>query len=375
MVKLCLSILFAASLTQARSLPQCATGQTHELHLVNQFADAYRTSDVTKAVFSKYRLGEALKFNDCGPDIGPLNKKNQKALYQIRERLPRSIKPGLKLSCLKAAVQIKAETGELLCPGEKTDGNKNKHDFCITENMLEYQNSVLTDFHQCVKKLTDSPLKLDSLFEMYSLESNFKPHYAYGGGVGIGQLTSIFVADVVKKGRGLDLLTAVANSNIPECSIAKKIAAKDIQQPSPTLYPKRCGFVQYGEGLERNILYTLVGLANWWKRDIGRLFKNYQIQHQENPVLPKVLEMSLLNAYGSGGTNVGRAAIKRILGKGLIPSEFLKQLQKPMRGNKGTNLTHYTSSIAKKQKDIKNNLPSNETDAFNKAGAQSCLVQ
>lgn len=373
---------FSLSLETQSATTNCVVGDNNQNHLVNQLANAHTKSDITQNIFKKYGLNNASPAkqettqsgicSDCDSHVNPLSSHNHGMLKSITGAVNKSAPLAFKNSCVQAAVQLKTDTSELLCPQNQTDGRSNNHNLCVSQKMLDYQNAVVSDFHSCVASLTDSPITLEGLFEMYSLESTFKPHYAYDGGVGLGQLTSIFVKDVQQRGRGLTLLGDIAKSDKPQCDIAKQIASDDIKSPK-SLYPNRCNYVQYGEGMERNVLYTLVGLATWWDKNIGKMFNNYKKKHQGNPMLSKVMEMSLLNAYGSGGISVGRAAIRRLLDKGLSPTNFLAQLETPMRGKKGSNLTKYTSNISKKQNDLLEHLPENERRDFKQQGARLCL--
>jgi hypothetical protein len=308
----------------------------------------------------------------CEPAVGPISFKNKATLEMIRNFDPDN-KLALRTECLEISGKVDTATAELKCPNETASG---KFNFCFNHDMMRYQNAVITDFFACVKKTTKFPLSMAGLFELYSLESAFKPHYSYAGGVGMGQLTGIFVDDINQKHRGFEILDAVAKSSEPECDIAKNLAAKDTANPKRLINHKdprkstRCDFVQYGEGLERNVLYTLVGLANSWDKDISTAMKTYNTTHEGNPDLERAQELALMNSYGAGGRAAARAAVKRFAK--LPPLEFINAMNAPARTKRG-NLTSYLNKINKRQIDLGKDMQSDVAAEFQIRGAKACV--
>jgi hypothetical protein len=355
---------------------QCLSGNPGNNHLVTQLAQAKTKSAISSELFKKYNLDQTPQADpplttcvSCqqGPGSQPLNKDNQ-TTAEIMRRV--SIDGGLLLraDCLNAAGQTDTTTSELKCP-EGTSSSK--YNFCFNQDMSRYQNAAITDFYKCVKKLTNFPLSPAALFEMYSLESGFKPHFAYEGGVGMGQLTGIFVADINQKHRGFNILKKVADSADPDCNIAKKIATKDTKNPI-SLSNNRCKFVEYGEGMERNVLYTMIGMANSWEKDIEPLMGTYMEKHKANPDVKRAAELALLNTYGPGGRAAARAAVRRL--KKLPPKEFINKIGKPMYGTRGQrNLTGYIEKMKKRQQEITKVMTPAQRKAHNTQGAQSCV--
>lgn len=354
---------------------QCLSGTSGNNHLISQLLNAKNKSPITKELTQRYNLEEAplqsppaVGCVSCqqGPGSNPLSFGNQSTAQLLRQVDPDA---GLLLrtQCLEVSGKVDASTTELKCPEGKLSS---KYNFCFDSNLMRYQNAVITDFYKCVKKLTNLPLTPSGLFEMYSLESGFKPHYSYGGGVGIGQLTGIFVDDINQKHRGYGLLKKIAETSDTDCSIAKKIASKDAKQPV-RLNNNRCKFVEYGEGMERNVLYTLLGMANSWNKDIEPVMEAYSKKHHGNPALPRTQELALLNSYGPGGRAAARAAVRRLTK--LSPTQFVTQIQKPMIGSKGTNLTTYLGKMQKRQKQLLADMSADQRAAYNQEGARSCV--
>lgn len=360
--------------TTAIAAGQCLSGTPGNNHLITQLMQAKSKSSITSELTRKYNLEEApveLPLTGCvncqqGPGLGPLSTGNQSTAQLLRQIAP-DARLLLRTTCLEASGKVDASTSELKCPQGQSSA---KYNFCFDSNLMRYQNAVITDFYKCVKKLSNLPLTPSGLFEMYSLESGFKPHYAYNGGVGLGQLTGIFVDDINQKHRGYGLLKKIAETSDTDCAIAKKIASKDARQPV-RLNNNRCKFVEYGEGMERNVLYTLLGMANSWNKDIEPVMEAYINKYKGNPALPRAQELALLNSYGPGGRAAARAAVKRLTK--LSPAQFINHIQKPMYGARGSNLTSYIGKMEKRQKQLLNDMSPAQRTAYNNEGARSCV--
>jgi len=372
------SILVVAALfplTVLAAGEQCLSGSAGNNHLISQLARVKSSSPLSSELTKKYNLESdhaappaGLPCAACqqGPGSNPLSIGNHATAEVLRQIAP-DARLLMRTECLSAAGKVDAPTSELKCPDGKVSP---KYNFCFDSNLMRYQNAVITDFYKCVKKLTNLPLSPAGLFEMYSLESGFKPHYAYGGGVGIGQLTGIFVDDINQKHRGFSILKKVATTSDTDCAIAKKIAEKDVKTPV-RLNSNRCKFVEYGEGMERNVLYTMIGMANSWAKDLEPLMENYLKKNNGNPALPRATELALLNGYGPGGRAAARAAIRRLTK--LSPVEFINRINKPMSGTKGGNLTTYLGKMQKRQKQLLTDMSPNLRNEYTQQGARACI--
>ncbi len=368
-------VILQLPLTVLATSEQCLSGTPGKNHLTSQLAKVKTTSPISSELTKKYNLestpAELPALLPCalcqqGPGVQPLSAGN-KTIAEILRQVAPDARLLMRTECLAVSGKIDAPTSELKCP----EGNVSpKHNFCFDSNLMRYQNAVITDFYKCIKKLTNLPLSPAGLFEMYSLESGFKPHYAYSGGVGIGQLTGIFVDDINQKHRGFGLLKKVATTSDADCDIAKKIASKDVQTPV-RLNNNRCKFVEYGEGMERNVLYTLLGMANAWNKDLEPLMTDYIKKHDGNPALPRAKELALLNGYGPGGRAAARAAVRRVTK--LSPTQFVDHMNKPMVGKKGTNLTSYIGKMQKRQKQLLKDMPRSLHKEYTENGVHACI--
>lgn len=375
-IKSALVIAALFPLTVLAAGEQCLSGTPGNNHLTQQLSKVKNSSQISKELTRKYNLesdhaapASGLPCASCqqGPGSNPLNPANHATAQVLRQLVP-DARLLMNTACLSAAGKVDAPTSELKCPEGKVSP---KHNFCFDSNLMRYQNAVITDFYKCVKKLTNLPLSPAGLFEMYSLESGFKPHYAYNGGVGIGQLTGIFVDDINQKHRGFNILKKVADTNDADCTIAKKIAEKDAKTPV-RLNNNRCKFVEYGEGMERNVLYTMIGMANSWAKDLEPIMESYIKKHHGNPAVPRAKELALLNGYGPGGRAAARAAIRRLTK--LTPTQFVDRIKKPMiGGTRGSNLTSYLGKMEKRQKQLLTDMTPELRTKYSQEGARACI--
>ncbi len=349
-----LSLLFAFN---SNAQEKCLSGKTGNNHLIDQLQKARSESPISKLISAKYNIDQKTEADsNCVDCEKPKNKSPQK--------ISANQKTYFKSECIEAAASIQTGSREISCPDQKIA----KHQFCFTKSLVTYQNAVLSEMYKCVKFTTGLPLTPDGLFEMYTLESGFKPAYTNGGGTGLGQLTGIFIKDLHQKHRGLSTLNSIAKSTEKSCDAAKIILNKDLK--SQPQFKNKCEFTQYGEGMERNILYTLSGLASSWKKDIEPLMKDFSAKNADNNLLPKAQERALLNSYGPGGRAAARAAVRRL--SKLTPEKFIAAMDKPMMTENNNNLTVYTTRMHKKQNIIGQKLTGQLQSLFNKEGSSAC---
>ncbi len=350
---------------------KCISGSASATNLIDQLAEAKRSSPITRLIASEFNLQskiEACTSDFCIPKTGSIPAYAQiESIQQIIQQPVASKEDSgsallmFKPECMAAANTFKAATAEISCPA----GNKASESSCINAEQLAYQNAVITSFANCTMKENMLGVDAAALFSMFSKESGFRPNYSYVGGVGIGQLTSIFVEDIHQKHRGYGLMKQVANSNTPDCRAAQLIAKKDLNN-KPSL-SDRCSFIGTGEGMERNIFYTLIGMANSWQKDIKPVLKDYLEKYKNDPMIDEVKDLAVLNAYGPGGRAAARAAVSRL--SVLKPEQFIKAMKKPLYRREGRSLTIYTTNLANRQNSIAKLLPS----SMQETGAKACI--
>lgn len=341
------------------SQEKCLSGKPGNNHLSNQLKNAQANSPISKLISAKYGIGIQTEADVC------VNCENTKNPIVDHQKVAKE-KTFIKTECVEAAGTIQMGTNEISCPDAKIA----KHNFCFTKKHTDYQNAVLSEFYKCVKSVNPMPLTIQGLFEIYTLESGFKPAYSSRGGNGLGQLTSVFIKDLHQKHRGKIVFNKILNSNEPSCEAAKLIIQKD-NLKQPTL-DNKCDFTQYGEGLERNMLYTVTGLANTWNKNISPRMKNYSAKYSGNPFLQRAQEKALMNSYGFGGNAAAYNAIFTL--SHLAPKNFVAAMDKPLIAYKnGDNSTAYTMRIKKKQDIIGQKLSEPLKSQFAKEKSSACL--
>lgn len=385
----------------------CLSGNSGNNHLVEQFENAKKTSGITKAIIKKYGLDEAQETkseSDCSAcelkknHILKSSRNNLEELKKISEKKQNLL---FKESCLVIAGNLEIETNQINCPSKEIL----KEDSCITKEIYNYENAVISDFYSCVKKATNFPINALDIFMIYSNESAFKPNYYYNGGLGIAQLTSVYVQDMLEQEQGRKILQQLLDLESSECEIAKNIIEKDFSQ-SPLNKTKvkkirkgkeisetvttlnACEFIKFGEGLERNILYSILGLANNWERYLSDKMPKFSKQADSKPNnkhLSKIEEaqrLTLINSYGGGGQKDSKTIIKRMTSFSV--DDYLKNIKKPLSTKKDGDLNWYLIKTEKKQQEIKSMLKMNlneidkkisikEKLEFEKNGAKSCI--
>jgi hypothetical protein len=350
-----LSLLFIA---YAHAQEKCLSGKVGNNHLIEQLQKAKSVSPIAKLISAKYGLDQKTEADSNCADCEKQKNKNQDLKNITKE------KTFFKSECIEAAASIQTGSREISCPDQKIA----KHQFCFTKSLVTYQNAALSEMYKCVKFTTSLPITPDAIFEMYTLESGFKPAYTNGGGTGLGQLTGIFIKDLHQKHRGRKILESIQNSKNNSCDAAKIILQQDLKK-EPNLKNK-CEFTQYGEGLERNILYTLAGMASSWQKDIEPLMKDFSKKNADHSLLAKAQAKALLNAYGPGGRAAARAAVRRL--SKLSPENFIAAMDKPLMTSVNNNLTVYTSRMHKKQNIIAQKLSGQLKLSFKKEGSSAC---
>lgn len=378
---LSLSLIFSFYNTIALANQQCLSGNPSNNNILLQFERAKSNSSITQHILKTYQLNpttEATVCTECSASDSVVGSGTPPvdAVADVAQQIngvPKIPNLLFKPECLEISNQFKSSENEISCPS----GRKSSKNLCISPEIMSYQNAVITNIFSCFKKLGFQTLSPHKLFEMYSLESSFKPQYSYPGGTGLGQLTNIFVKDIHQSWRGGAFIKKLSENDSPECKAASEISRKDIKfKPS---FANTCSFIEMGEGLERNILYSFIGIASSWENDLTSKdmsrFKNYIQQYSEDPNIEEVKNMILLNSYGPGGRRAGRFLANRLLKNS--PEIFLKKINRPISiygyKKKLIQTNAYTLKMSKRKNAIQNRLPENIKNQFEANGASACI--
>ncbi len=362
--------LFATQFTFAN---QCISGNPNVTELLDQMKAASKnTESPAFHIFQAYKKEEKpegqllvtgiCQTEECKVKTDQLN--DLKKIAAAKENMLSAPNLLLNTDCLVAGSKFKASSTQISCPS----GNRSKNfNFCINRDFLEYQNAIISSFMSCVTKMGIKTLDAGHLMKMYTLESGFRPNYAYPGGVGIGQLTSIFVKDIHQAHRGRKYLNKIATSDRAECKAAKIISERDLKkQPR---HSDNCAFVSVGEGLERNILYSILGTATAWEKNIEPKLRKYFAKYKDHPQLEEVKNLALLNSYGPAGHALG--ALERL--SKYQPDRFVQAMKKPQATERG-DLTKYIQRIEARQSVMaKTMLAEPLKSQYAKNGVKACV--
>ncbi len=354
----------------------CNAGDSRQRELQSQMMEASKTQpSVTQIIFKDYKLNETEAAEPCKncspphPVVTNVNDIKGKIL-----RYPHAPQLAFRDECLISANKNEAPTPQVSCKknsaGKWQGTSSMGNDMCITKSFLKYQNAVISSFAGCAKIMGFEGIDYSSIYEKFSLESTFRPNYNSSNGVGSGQLVEIFIKDVQQNHRGVPFMKRIAQSTAPECEAAKIIAKKDLVN-SP-LRSDLCEFTRPGEGLERNVLYSLIGTETVWKKNLEPAMKDYLRAHVNHPKLSKIKTYVQTTAYGRGGIAEAKAAIRRL--KGMTPDQFASTMEKPLRTRNGGLLNRYTSEIRARLNEIAARLPESISSIFKSAGGDACLT-
>lgn len=372
-MKTLLFFTVALFFTQFSFANQCISGDPKATQLLDQMKAASQNTDSpTFHIFQAYKKTEKVEgqslatglcqSEDCQIKFDQL--EDLKKFAAANDATPGAPNLLLKTDCLVAGSKFKASTSQISCP----TGNKSKNfNFCINRDFLEYQNAVISSFMSCAAKSGIKTLDAGHLMKMYTLESGFRPNYAYPGGVGIGQLTSIFVKDIHQAHRGRKYLINMAMSESAECRAAKMISEKDLKKEPK--HSDNCSFVSVGDGLERNILYSILGTATAWEKNIEPKLRKYFAKYKNHPQLEEVKNLALLNSYGPTGHAVG--LLERL--SKYPPDRFVQAMKKPQVTERGDLTKYIQRSEARQNAMAKTMLSEPLKTQYAKNGVKACL--
>ncbi len=381
------SATFIFHLTYADQVT-CNSGNPDQLVLVKQLAEARKTKgSVTQIIYKSFDLAstEASYAGclSCGQDqeLATVKHVGQTAseLSSLVFRRKKNKNLAFKQACIDAANLFQTSTPQTSCeknPKGVFVGTNNythtgmnlKINPCVTKSLLKYQNAVMTSFYNCAQAENFTGLDLSLMFKKYSQESGFRPTYDDIGGLGSTRIIDQFIRD--GQTRGLSLIQSIATSTHPDCAAAKLIAAKDLKS-----MPKRknaCLFIHPGEGLERNFLYSFIGVETVWRSDLEPLLRKFMAENANNPKFKEAQRIIQMTAYGRGGPKQAQVLIRTLI-KVKIDA-FLKMNRGDLTAKKGTKINGYVSEINRRQAEIAKKVDPETQEAIRLLGADACLT-
>lgn len=277
-----LTILITTRLSWAQSSPGlCVNGPYDSnqdlIQEYNQSISPMKTAFLTYER-SHQSPPSSPKKADCGnpsPAMKAWNNIKDLAQFGQENRTPASkpAKPeakfwGVRQECIDASLHRTTGHGEYSCLPGKSQASKTPE--CYNKELTEYVQFAVNEGLKCLAPNNTSIAKLS--YKRFNDECAFHFGTAWDGGVGLGQLTSAATQEMAEHGK--DLLSQVANSKNSACAPFQEIAKKDLATSTPPI-TNYCSWVNAGEGLSRNIMYSIAFHLHTRKNYIEKIFKKH----------------------------------------------------------------------------------------------------
>ncbi len=164
--------------------------------------------------------------------------------------------------CIKAS--LKREDGDAyFCESENSPavplGKYGKTGPCISDEMAEYISWMTNEAIHCVHDVVEHHIDPSVTLAKFNNESHFAFFIGNTGGVGIGQLTSIALKDlVIQKDQTvepIDKIQKILKSKKPSCQRFKPVLKTALTEIGSSNY---CMLLNMENGFARSLIYSLV---------------------------------------------------------------------------------------------------------------------
>lgn len=257
----------------------------------------------------------------------------------------------IKKECIQASLQREIQNKGYICTKGKVETFDNLGDKAACINNLTF-NFIDYSINQALACMSPAKNPIDSRYILKKInnETGFNFFLGYAGGVGMGQLTSDPVYEIAgwkeetvvrnKKNKPAQVISKYIPGNAkyilddlmknpnPACAPFKKIIEDDLNNPppSPGYRNNYCTWLSAGEGLGRNLVYSLGYYI--YTRDHFIIDK----LNERAPLLAKnsdVVNALTLVAYGPGGPAQAKALIRSLRLKNTSnPEQVVSQITK-----------------------------------------------
>lgn len=130
---------------------------------------------------------------------------------------------------------------------------------CIDDSMVDYMHHSINMAIKCFSNI--APIDSKTIFKIINNETAFNVSISSRDGRGIGQITSPAAAELThpKLGNGKYILKSVMQNPNPACTPFRHIAENDLRDGPPLKNRVKsiCAWVNPGDGLARNLMYTM----------------------------------------------------------------------------------------------------------------------
>lgn len=224
----------------------------------------------------------------------------------------RGLGPYIKESCLVASLKRVAGREGYSCARPDGSGASQNNSArrisasrqCVTSDMVRYIQSSVQNAMNCVTNASGIPIDPATTYQKINNESAFQFYQSNNGGTGLGQLTSWPLRDMFQARPRLYAETLSKVKTHPSCANFKSIVDGDTQPPGATLFPrsKICRYTSPGEGMQRNLLYSLVFMSHLKQRILQLLPRNFlEVPETEKQKRVQLVERLALVGYGPEG--------------------------------------------------------------------------
>lgn len=202
-------------------------------------------------------------------DIGYLVpvKKTRQSLEQLLGYLPNP--PRIKKECIQASLQRDVGNEAHICQNgrRKVIQNSGKRAQCLNQNTVDYIHFAVNEALRCMGDQFE-PIDTRFFLKKINNETAFNFYLGYVGGVGVGQLTSDPVRDIAgwvepsgryNRGNAKYILESLVHNSSDACAPFIETLKNDLKKrpPLPGNANNYCSWVSPGEGMTRNLIYSL----------------------------------------------------------------------------------------------------------------------
>lgn len=226
----------------------------------------------------------------------------------------------IKKECIEASLQREPGNEGYSCNGDerKKFENSGRSTPCLNQKTVDF---IHFSVNQAINCMSTGRADIDPRFILKKLnnETAFNFYLAYSGGKGIGQLTSDPVDEIAgwykgKKfieGNAFHILEDLMDNTNPSCGPFREIMKGDLKRPPPSPGSARnyCDWIRPGDGVARNLIYSLGYYVHM--RD-NVIKPNLESRSKKLAKNSDIVNYLTLAAYGPDGPAGAKSLIRRL---------------------------------------------------------------
>lgn len=246
----------------------------------------------------------------------------------------------IKKQCVLASMQRAVEKKSFVCNSNRRPAQIEDEIPCVDDYVANYVRFALNEGIRCVSA-TIGRIDPDVILKKINNESGFMYFLGDKYGVGLGQLTSDPIKDLLgyninnkyEEGNGRSIIERLANSKDEHCAVFKPILRNDLKSkkdPAPAM--EVCRWLDSGDGLARNIIYSLAYFSYLQTKVIPSIVGTDSAVAK----YPEVINQLALVAYGPEGRVLASKIATKINQKSWSQQRMLQAIQKESQYLKDT---------------------------------------